>query len=58
LHASVCTCLFLDSGLGRTTIYIVVSAGDPLFIVVLLALTLTTYWPWLSLALPRALNLL
>lgn len=52
------TCLFLGCSVGRTTIAKVVPSAIPFFIAMLLALLLITYVPWLSLALPRLLNLM
>lgn len=52
------TCLFLGCSVGRTTIARVVPSALPFFVAMFLALLLITYWPWLSLALPRALNLM
>jgi tripartite ATP-independent transporter DctM subunit len=52
------TCLFLGCGVGKTTIARVIPSAIPFFIAMFIALMLITYWPWLSLALPRALNLL
>lgn len=52
------TCLFLGCSVGKTTIARVVPAAIPFFIAMLLALLAITYIPWLSLALPRLLNLM
>lgn len=52
------TCLFLGCSVGRTTIARVVPAAIPFFIAMLAALLLITYWPALSLALPRLLRLM
>ncbi len=47
------TCLFVACGVGRTTIARVVPAALPFFVAMLVALLLITYWPALSLTLPR-----
>lgn len=52
------TCLFVGCSVGRTTLARVVPAAIPFFIAMGLALLAITYLPWLSLALPRWLNLL
>jgi tripartite ATP-independent transporter DctM subunit len=52
------TCLFLGCSVGRTTIARVIPSAIPFFIAMLLALMAITYIPWLSLALPRLLNLM
>lgn len=52
------TCLFLGCSVGKTTIARVIPSAIPFFIAMFIALMLITYWPWLSLALPRALNLM
>ncbi len=52
------TCLFLGCSVGRTTIARVIPSAIPFFVAMFIALMLITYWPWLSLALPRALNLM
>ena len=52
------TCLFLGCSVGRTTIARVIPSAIPFFIAMFIALMFITYWPWLSLALPRALNLM
>ena len=52
------TCLFLGCSVGRTTIARVIPSAIPFFIAMFIALMLITYWPGLSLALPRALNLM
>lgn len=52
------TCLFVACGVGRTTIARAVPAALPFFVAMLVALLAITYIPWLSLALPRLLNLL
>ncbi|MEX1119431.1 MAG: TRAP transporter large permease [Terrimicrobiaceae bacterium] len=51
-------CLFVACGVGRTSIVRVMPAAIPLFIAMLLALLVITYWPPLSLALPRLFGLL
>ncbi len=50
------TCLFVACGVGRTTIARVVPSAMPFFVAMLLALLLITYWPALSLTLPRLLG--
>lgn len=52
------TCLFLGCSVGRTTIARVIPSAIPFFLAMLIALLAITYIPWLSLALPRALNLM
>lgn len=52
------TCLFVACGVGRTTIARVVPAALPFFVAMLLALLAITYIPWLTLFLPRLLNLM
>lgn len=52
------TCLFLGCSVGKTTIARVVPAAIPFFVAMLVALLLITYWPALSLALPRLLKLM
>jgi tripartite ATP-independent transporter DctM subunit len=52
------TCLFLGCSVGKTTIAKVVPSAIPFFIAMAIALLAITYIPWLSLALPRWLNLL
>ncbi len=52
------TCLFLGCSVGRTTIARVIPSAIPFFIAMFIALMFITYWPWLSLALPRALKLM
>ena len=52
------TCLFLGCSVGKTTIARVIPSAIPFFLAMFVALMLITYWPWLSLALPRALNLM
>ena len=52
------TCLFLGCSVGKTTIARVIPSAIPFFVAMFVALMLITYWPWLSLALPRALNLM
>lgn len=52
------TCLFLGCSVGKTTIARVVPSAIPFFIAMLIALLAITYIPWLSLALPRLLNLM
>ena len=52
------TCLFLGCSVGKTTIARVVPAALPFFFAMLLALLAITYIPWLSLALPKLLNLM
>lgn len=52
------TCLFVGCSVGKTTIARVVPSAIPFFIAMALALLAITYLPWLSLALPRWLNLM
>lgn len=52
------TCLFVGCGIGQTTIAKVTRAMIPFFIAMLVALALITYWPALSLAIPRLLDLI
>lgn len=52
------TCLFVACGVGRTSIARVVPAALPFFFAMVLALLAINYVPWLSLALPRWLNLM
>jgi tripartite ATP-independent transporter DctM subunit len=52
------TCLFVGCSVGRTTIARVVTPILPFFISMVISLLLITYWPTLTLALPRWLNLL
>ena len=52
------TCLFVACGVGRTTIARVVPAALPFFVAMMLALLAITYLPWLSLALPRLMDLM
>jgi tripartite ATP-independent transporter DctM subunit len=52
------TCLFLGCSVGKTTIARVIPSAIPFFVAMFIALMLITYWPWLSLALPRALKLM
>jgi tripartite ATP-independent transporter DctM subunit len=47
------TCLFLGCGIAETTMARVFRPMLPFFVSMLLVLLTTTYWPWLSLALPR-----
>ena len=51
------TCLFVGCSVGRTTIARVTPAAIPFFIAMILAMTLITYLPALSLWLPRLLGL-
>ncbi|HUP60673.1 MAG TPA: TRAP transporter large permease [Thermoanaerobaculia bacterium] len=52
------TCLFVACSVGKTTIARVVAPAIPFFIAMTLALLLITYVPWLSMWLPRLLDLL
>lgn len=52
------TCLFLGCSVGNTTIARVVPAALPFFFAMLIALMAITYIPWLSLVLPKLLNLM
>lgn len=51
------TCLFVACGVGRTTIARVVPSALPFFAAMIAALMVITYWPALTLALPRLLGL-
>jgi tripartite ATP-independent transporter DctM subunit len=51
------TCLFIACGVGRTSIARVVAPAIPFFIAMFVSLMLITYWPSLSLWLPRLLGL-
>ncbi|MBN2130996.1 MAG: TRAP transporter large permease [Sedimentisphaerales bacterium] len=51
------TCLFLGCGVGKTTIAKVTPVLIPFFIAMIGALMLITYIPWLSMAIPRWLDL-
>lgn len=52
------TCLFLGCGIGRTTIARATGSLVPFFAGMAVSLLVITYWPWLSLAVPRWLGLL
>lgn len=52
------TCLFLGCSVGKSTIARVSRAMIPFFIAMVISLLVITYWPALSLALPRALGLI
>jgi tripartite ATP-independent transporter DctM subunit len=52
------TCLFLGCSVGKSTIARVSRAMIPFFIAMIVALMLITYWPDLSLWLPRRLGLI
>lgn len=52
------TCLFLGCSVGKTTIARVIPSAIPFFLAMLLALMAITFIPWLSLVLPRLLNLM
>ncbi len=52
------TCLFLGCGIGRTTIAKATGSLVPYFVGMAVSLLLITYWPWLSLAIPRWLGLM
>jgi tripartite ATP-independent transporter DctM subunit len=52
------TCLFVGCSVGKTSIARVVPSAIPFFIAMALALLAITYLPWLSLTLPRLLNLM
>lgn len=52
------TCLFLGCGVGGTTIAKLTRPLAPFFVAMAAALLVITYWPWLTLALPRALGLI
>ena len=47
------TCLFLGCGIAETTMARIFRPMLPFFASMLVVLLTTTYWPWLSLALPR-----
>ncbi len=51
-------CLFVSCSVGRTSISRVIAPMIPFFFAMLLSLLLITYWPALSTALPRWLNLM
>jgi len=51
------TCLFLGCGVGNTTIARITRPLIPFFLAMIAALLVITYWPWLTMALPRALGL-
>jgi TRAP-type C4-dicarboxylate transport system permease large subunit len=48
------TCLFLGCSVGKTTIARLTRAMIPFYLAMLIALSIITYVPWLSLALPKA----
>jgi len=50
------TCLFVSCGVGKTTIAKVIAPMIPFFLAMLVALLLITYWPALSLTLPKWLG--
>jgi tripartite ATP-independent transporter DctM subunit len=52
------TCLFLACSVGKTTIARVMPAALPFFFAMLIALLAITYIPWLSVALPKLLDLM
>lgn len=52
------TCLFIGCGIGKTSIAKVVPSMIPFFLSMIATLLLITYWPWLSLWLPRLFDLL
>ena len=52
------TCLFLGCGVGGTSIAKLTRPLIPFFIAMLGALLVITYWPWLTLVLPRGLGLI
>lgn len=52
------TCLFVACSVGRTSLAKVIAPMIPFFIAMVVALLLITYWPALSLALPRWLDLM
>ena len=52
------TCLFIGCGVGKISIARSIPSMIPFFVAMIFALMLITYWPELSLWLPRALNLL
>lgn len=51
------TCLFVACGVGKTSIARVVPAAIPFFLAMIAALLVITYWPALSLSLPRLFGL-
>jgi len=50
------TCLFLGCSVGHTTIARLTRAMIPFYAAMLVALAIITYVPWVTLALPRALD--
>jgi tripartite ATP-independent transporter DctM subunit len=52
------TCLFLGCGVGKISIAEVTRPLIPFFLAMIVALMLITYWPTLSLWIPRSLNLI
>ena len=52
------TCLFVGCGVGKTTITNVTKPLIPFFLAMVAALMLVTYWPGLTLWLPRVLGLI
>ncbi|HVS30056.1 MAG TPA: TRAP transporter large permease [Thermoanaerobaculia bacterium] len=52
------TCLFVACSVGKTTIARVVAPAIPFFLAMMVALLMITYLPWLSMWLPRMLDLL
>jgi len=52
------TCLFLGCGVGKISIAEVTRPLIPFFLAMIVALILITYWPTLSLWIPRSLNLI
>ncbi|MBU14581.1 MAG: hypothetical protein CMQ14_05765, partial [Gammaproteobacteria bacterium] len=51
------TCLFIGCGVGGTTLAKVIRPLLPIFIAMFTGLMLITYWPALTLWLPRMLGL-
>ena len=51
------TCLFVGCGVGNTTIAKVIKHLIPFYIAMVAALMLVTYIPWISMAIPRFLDL-
>jgi tripartite ATP-independent transporter DctM subunit len=52
------TCLFIGCGIGKISIAKVLPSMIPFFLMMIGTLMIITYWPELSLWLPRALDLL
>jgi len=52
------TCLFLGCGVGKISIAEVTKPLIPFFLAMIVSLLVITYWPYLSLAVPKGLGLL